>query len=131
MLSSGILYMLQKVFGEMSCFMRNICLTVCYGFNTFKYLSSGYIGATHNWKVSTNKYGRWFKQYLETVIWQKVEKTFAGASIDDNWHALCEMIELTGLLCHTICTKLNFTYQVEVERNVIAYIIKIKSLEKH
>jgi aminoglycoside 6-adenylyltransferase len=100
----------------------------------FQYLQvfiEWYIGATNNWKVSTNKYGRWFKQYLKTTIWHKVEKTFAGASIEENWQALYEMMGLTRFLCHTICAKLKFQYPDELEKNVRSYVTKIQSLEKH
>ena len=35
-----------------------------------------HIASEHNWNITTNKYGRLFKKYLNQEMWTKTEQTF-------------------------------------------------------
>lgn len=97
-------------------------------FNFLQIIVEWYIGLNHNWEISTNKCGRYFKQYLEPEIWKQIEETFTGAQISENWKALYKMIEIFSLLAKNISKRLNFDYPDELEKNVIDYIKKIQFL---
>ena len=96
-------------------------------FNSLQVFIEWYIGATHNWDVSTNKCGRWFKRYLSSNIWKHVESTFAGAQIEDNWQTIFAAIDLVRLLCDTICDVTHCIYPLDQEKRVSAYIDKIRT----
>lgn len=99
-------------------------------FNYQQPLIEWHIGSLHNWKVSTNKFGRYFKDYLEPEFWEKIEQTFAGASIEENWTAFLNLIELTGFLGRSVAKTLGYDYPDELEKNILEYVHKIKGLEK-
>ena len=53
-----------------------------------------HIASEHNWNITTNKYGRLFKKYLNQEMWAKTEQTFSGSDIKENWTALFSGNEL-------------------------------------
>ncbi len=53
-----------------------------------------HIASEHNWNITTNKYGRLFKKYLNQEMWAKTEQTFSGSDIKENWTALFSMTQL-------------------------------------
>jgi len=85
-----------------------------------------YIGSKNNWSVSTNKYGRDFKDYIEPDLWEKIERTFSGASISGNWNALLKMIDVAGILLKIVADKLGYTYAGKLEEGIIDRISHIK-----
>jgi aminoglycoside 6-adenylyltransferase len=52
-------------------------------FNNLMKILEWYIGLQHDWKITTNKKGRLFKQYLPPALCKKVEATFSGSDIED------------------------------------------------
>jgi len=99
-------------------------------FNYFLVIIEWYIGLNHNWKITTNKYGRWIKKYLKPDIWKKIETTFTGASIEENWKALYNMIAIFNELANNISNALGFEYSRTLEENVVSYIKWIQGLGK-
>ena len=99
-------------------------------FNSLQKLIEWSIGLENNWQVRTNKYGRWFKQYLETKTWEELESTFAGASIEENWDALFKMADLFKRLSLKVGAELGYPYPTELENKIRAYLLKVKNTEK-
>ncbi|NLR58255.1 AadS family aminoglycoside 6-adenylyltransferase [Chitinophaga polysaccharea] len=81
-----------------------------------------YIGSEHQWRVTTNKYGRFFKKYLSPALWKKIEKTFSGSSIADNWEALFAMADIVHELGTALSRKLDYPYPEEMENNIRKYL---------
>lgn len=59
-----------------------------------------HIASEHNWNITTNKYGRLFKKYLNQEMWAKTEQTFSGSDIKENWTALFSIEETTLVKSH-------------------------------
>lgn len=86
-----------------------------------------YIASDYNWNnITTNKHGRLFKKYLSDNLWNRVEATFSGSNIEENWTALFAFADLVHELGTHLAEKLNFTYPEQHEQNIRKYLIEVK-----
>ena len=88
------------------------------------------IGLQHGWSVTTNKNGRFFKRYLDAPAWCRLEKTYAGSSLEENWKALFAMVPLFRDLAVAIATALEYTYPYATDKAICRFLEKIKSLDE-
>lgn len=86
-----------------------------------------YISMSHNWNITTNKHGRFFKKYLSDEMWKKVEATFASAGIQDNWRALFAYADLGNELGTELAEKLGYPYPFVLEKDIRDYLNTIKT----
>lgn len=88
-----------------------------------------YIGANHDWNnITANKHGRLFKKYLPSDLWNKVEDTFSGNNIEENWKALFAFADLVHELGTSLAEKLHFIYPVKLEDDIRNYLTEIQSM---
>lgn len=85
-----------------------------------------FVGSQHDWKVTTNKHGRLFKQYLSPELWKKIEATFSGSDIAENWNALFAMMDLVQDLGMKLSKKLNFSYPEKLEKDIRKYTTDLR-----
>ncbi len=85
-----------------------------------------HIAIQHDWKITTNKFGRLFKNYLTSEMWQKVEQTFSGSIIEDNWNALFAMADLVSEIGKELSEKLGFEYPIKLETDIRKYLLDLK-----
>jgi aminoglycoside 6-adenylyltransferase len=86
------------------------------------------IGCQYNWQISTNKNGRFFKQYLDTATWAALQDTFSGGDIAENWNALMATTQLFRHLATTIAAELNYPYPQKTDLEISQYLEKVKNL---
>ncbi|MDH6252601.1 aminoglycoside 6-adenylyltransferase [Chryseobacterium sp. H1D6B] len=87
-----------------------------------------YIADEKGWEnITTNKHGRLFKQHLSPELWKKVEFTFSGSNIEENWNALFASADLVHELGINLSEKLNLTYPIELENDIRKYLSDIRS----
>ncbi|WP_080778132.1 AadS family aminoglycoside 6-adenylyltransferase [Chryseobacterium phocaeense] len=88
-----------------------------------------YIASFHDWNnITTNKHGRLFKKYLSEELWNKVEATFSGSSIEDNWQALYVSADLVHELGTFLADRLGFEYSHQHESDVRKYLDEVKNM---
>lgn len=88
-----------------------------------------YIASTHHWNnITTNKHGRLFKKYLSPELWNRVEATFSGCDIEENWTALLAFADLVHELGTALSEKLNFEYPAQHETDIRNYLAEVKAL---
>lgn len=85
-----------------------------------------YIGMQHNWQITTNKKGRLFKQYLSPEMWKKVEATFAGSDLADNWRALLAYAELGSEIGPVMAVTLGYTYPLALEKKIRTHLEEMR-----
>lgn len=85
-----------------------------------------YIAMRHHWKVTTNKHGRLFKTFLNSTLWKRVEETFSGSNLEDNWRALFAYADLGHFLGTQIATKLKYNYPLQLEKDIRTYLVHVK-----
>jgi len=86
-----------------------------------------YIASENNWGITTNKHGRLFKKYLSPDLWNKIEATFSGSNMEDNWNALFAYADLIHQLGMTLSEKLRYDYPTELEHNIRKYLTEVRS----
>jgi len=86
-----------------------------------------YIANQHDWKITTNKFGRLFKKYLTPEIWKNVEQTFSGNNIDDNWNALFAMADLVTEIGKELSQKMDYEYPIKLEADIRKYLNHLKT----
>jgi aminoglycoside 6-adenylyltransferase len=89
-----------------------------------------YIAIEYNWNITTNKHGRLFKKYLSPSIWSRVEATFAGSDIADNWRALFAYADLVHDIGEELADKLGYVYPGELEKNIRTYLTFVRTMKK-
>jgi len=88
-----------------------------------------YIASSHEGKnITTNKHGRLFRKYLSAELWRRVEATFSGSNINDNWRALYAAADLVHDLGTALAQKLDFEYPQKHEDDIRKYLDEVKSM---
>ncbi|MEM7017886.1 MAG: aminoglycoside 6-adenylyltransferase [Pseudomonadota bacterium] len=88
------------------------------------------IAVDHHWSVRPNKFGRKFKLLLSRQEWQRIEATFAGASIEENWQAFFNALSLFNELAQKVATDLGFDYPETLARETTEHLKSIHKLPK-
>lgn len=89
-----------------------------------------YIASAHEWSITTNKYGRLFKQYLSPEMWKKAEQTFSGSDLNDNWNALFAMADLVAETGNKLSEKLGYPYPLQLETDIRNYLNTLRVNEQ-
>lgn len=87
-----------------------------------------HIASQHNWEITTNKHGRLFKKYLDAATWLKIEKTFSGSNVEDNWNALFAFADLVHELGTGLSQKLGYAYPEKSEVKIRTYLNEVKAI---
>ena len=88
-----------------------------------------YIAGNQEWNnITTNKHGRLFKKYLSDDLWSRVESTFSGSDIEENWKALFAFADLVHELGTSLAEKLNFIYPVKLENDIRNYLKEVHAM---
>jgi aminoglycoside 6-adenylyltransferase len=99
-------------------------------FSYLRKIIEWHISAQYNWGITTNKYGRYFKHYLDAETRRELEKTFAGSEKEENWNALLATLKLFRRLATTISQEIDCSYPEELDAEISSYLKKIKTLDK-
>ncbi|MBT3261051.1 aminoglycoside 6-adenylyltransferase [bacterium] len=84
-----------------------------------------YIGFQNDWAVNVGVQGKKFKNFLDRQLWQKYEKTFTGAVIEENWQAFFNLLGLFSKISQNLSTNLGYDYPAELEQEVTQYCREI------
>jgi aminoglycoside 6-adenylyltransferase len=80
----------------------------------------------HDWSVPTGNLGKGLKRRLPPGIWAEVERTYAGASISDNWNALMHTLALFRRVAIEVGEHLGYGYPDDLHERVCAYVEHIR-----
>ncbi len=86
-----------------------------------------HIGSRHEWRVTTNKHGRLFRKYLSEGMWEKVERTFSGTDIAENWRALFAMTDLVAETSCELAQKLGYDYPEKPAADIKTYLNDLRA----
>jgi aminoglycoside 6-adenylyltransferase len=83
-----------------------------------------------NWSVKPGPFGRRLKRWLRPDLWEALVSTYTGAGLEENWDALDRSIELFRKVSVEVGAHLGYAYPHDLDDRVIAYIHKVKRLER-
>jgi aminoglycoside 6-adenylyltransferase len=81
----------------------------------------------HNWSLKIGALGKGLKKHLSPARWSQLERTYAGADIEENWTALFATIRLYGQVASEVADRLGYTYPHALEQRVTAYAEQIRA----
>jgi aminoglycoside 6-adenylyltransferase len=81
-----------------------------------------YIGTQSNFSIAFGKSGKFMKEHLTKIQYDKILATYSDSQLENNWQALFLMTDLFGEFANEIADKLNFNYNMKEERNVKNYL---------
>jgi aminoglycoside 6-adenylyltransferase len=87
-----------------------------------------YVGVKHNWSVPVGSLGKGLKKLLPPDIWERLEQTYAGADIAENWEALINTMELFRQVSIEVGEHLGYAYPNDLHERVVAYVERIQRL---
>lgn len=79
----------------------------------------------HGWAEPTGNLGRGLKKKLPPEIWARLEKTYTGADIDQNWDALLNTMGLFREVAIDVANGLGFVYSYELDLRVTIFLENI------
>jgi aminoglycoside 6-adenylyltransferase len=86
------------------------------------------MGVEHNWCVPTGSLGKGLKKKLPPEIWSRLEDTYAGANIQDNWEALFRTISLFREIAMEVGRSLGYRYPLELDQRVTAFVQRMQDM---
>ena len=76
----------------------------------------------HAWSLPVGVHGKGLKKQLSEVTWAALERTYAGADLDENWEALFEMLNLFKEVGEQVAAGLGFEFPTELHRRVTIFL---------
>ena len=86
------------------------------------------MGVEHNWSVPTGSLGKGLKKKLPPEIWPRLEDTYAGANMQDNWEALYRTITLFREVAMQVGAGLGYDYPLELDQRVTAFVQRMRAM---
>ncbi|MGN6531743.1 MAG: aminoglycoside 6-adenylyltransferase [Ginsengibacter sp.] len=83
------------------------------------------IGYENDFSVSVGRSGKFVKQYLDAILYERVLTTYADANIENNWAALKSMMVIFKNLQMQTAENLKFKVNLNEARNSYEYISKM------
>ena len=81
-----------------------------------------YIGQKNNFSVSSGKYGKYYKRYLDARQYDMLCKTYVGSGYADVWEALFTMCGLFRETALYVARHNNFEYPMKDDENMLHYL---------
>jgi aminoglycoside 6-adenylyltransferase len=84
------------------------------------------IGLDSNWSIPVGSLGKGLKKQLPSELWAQTEKCYAGAGAAENWEALFRTMELFRQVAMEVGKGLGYTYPLDLDKRVTAYVQKMR-----
>lgn len=96
--------------------------------NHLRDLICWHIAAEKDWKVNVGHGAKWFKHLLPPEIYEKYIYFYASADLNEQWEKLLNIGAFIRSIAIPLSEKLGYEYPLEYDKNVSAYIRKIRVL---
>ena len=76
----------------------------------------------YDWSIPVGYLGKGLKKRLPEATWKALETTYANASIEENWKALFNALDLFRDAGERVAASLGFEFPNELHRRVILFL---------
>jgi aminoglycoside 6-adenylyltransferase len=83
----------------------------------------------HGWSVKIGAYGKGLKRYLDPATWSRLEATYAGADLAENWTALYRTIDFFRDVATEVAVHLGFEFPHDMDRRTVRYLRRVEGLD--
>lgn len=91
---------------------------------------SWWIGINHNFKLSTGKMGKYFKQFLPESYWNLYQGTYSDSNYDHLWNSVFKACDLFRILSKDVSNYFTFTYPTNDDKNMTQYLKHVRNLSQ-
>jgi len=95
---------------------------------TFRRLLEWRIELDHDWSIKPGAYGRGLERLLPSTVWTDLAATYVGPDPEANWEALFRLSALFRRVAAEVGEALGFTYPLQVDEAVSAYLDEVRHL---
>lgn len=88
------------------------------------------IGYEKDFKVSTGKSGKFYPKYLGEKLYAKFLETYSDSKKENIWKAMFLMADLFSTIAKDVSAKMNFTYNIQEENNILNYLKEMQQKTK-
>ncbi|WP_066494824.1 aminoglycoside 6-adenylyltransferase [Abyssisolibacter fermentans] len=85
-----------------------------------------YIGMNNDWKVNVGLFGKYYKKYLSTDLYELFKKTYANANYDEIWDSIDYSCELLRMLAIPLSKSLSYDYPIVDDIKMSLYLEKMR-----
>lgn len=89
---------------------------------------SWWIGMNHDFKVTSGKMGKYFKNYLPNLYWEMYKETYSDHNYENFWRSIFVACELFRKLAQDVAGNLSFKYPINDDRNMTEYLMHVRQL---
>lgn len=89
-----------------------------------------YIGMNNDFSVSSGKHGKYFKKFLEPVLWDMYVRTYSDGSYEKLWEALFTSCELFRSIAQKVAAHFGFEYPMGDDERVTAHLKHVRKLPR-
>jgi aminoglycoside 6-adenylyltransferase len=89
-----------------------------------------YFGIKTGFKKAPGKLGKYIKEDIEPEIWTELERTYSDSNFDNIWESLFTAANLFRRVAQSVASNFGFQYPQQDDKNVSAYLRRIKNLPK-
>jgi aminoglycoside 6-adenylyltransferase len=89
-----------------------------------------YIGMKTQFQINPGKYGKKYKHYLESELWDLLVSTYSDAEYDHTWEALINMGNLFRKTAIAVAEHFHFSYPYDDDAKVSAHLEHVRNLSK-
>jgi aminoglycoside 6-adenylyltransferase len=82
-----------------------------------------------DWSAKPGAYGKGLKRKLPSELWSRVEETYVGAGIEENWDALFRTLTLFHQVAVEVGDHLGLEYPHDLDRRATSYLQKVRNLD--
>jgi len=90
-----------------------------------------YVGMKTQFSCNLGKFGKYLKQYLDSDLWDMLEKTYSEADYAATWEALYTMCDLFRITAVHVAEHFGFEYPDGDDEKVSAYLQHVRVLPKN
>ncbi|WP_404293290.1 aminoglycoside 6-adenylyltransferase [Cytobacillus kochii] len=89
-----------------------------------------WIGIQYDFRISTGKLGKYYKCYLPPSYWEMYRKTYSDGDEENMWEAVMTTCKLFRALAQEVANHLRFSYPINDDRRMLAYLEGVRQLPK-
>ena len=89
-----------------------------------------YIGINMDFSISSGKYGKYFKKYLEPQLWDMYVKTYSNSNYENLWESLFIAGDLFRVMAQKVGEHFEFEYPFGDDERVTAHLKHVKDLPR-
>jgi len=92
-------------------------------------MAEWFIGIEHNFSVTSGMWGKYFKKYLPTELYEMYTKTYSNGDYEHLWTAIFIACDLFHTLALSVAAHFGFTYRQNEEDGMREYLRMVREHE--